>query len=125
MTTPTGPAAGVHLPWAGVPAAVRAWAAEVGGGDPRGVRDLAGGFSPGATAVLECAGGDVFVKAVGAALNPESPDIHRREMVVSAALPRSPRFPRSLLPTTTATGWRSRSRPSTAARHDIRGSVTS
>ncbi|MGA2931054.1 MAG: phosphotransferase [Acidimicrobiales bacterium] len=96
MTTPTGPAAGVHLPWAGVPAAVRAWAAEVGGGDPRGVRDLAGGFSPGATAVLECAGGDVFVKAVGAALNPESPDIHRREMVVSAALPRSPRFPRLL-----------------------------
>ena len=52
MTTPTGPAAGVHLPWAEVPAAVRAWAAGVGGGAPEAVRDLAGGFSPGATAVL-------------------------------------------------------------------------
>jgi hypothetical protein len=96
VTTPTGPAAGVHLPWAEVPAAVRAWAAEVGGGAPRGVRDLQGGFSPGATTVLECPGGDVFVKAVGAALNPESPEMHRREAVVSAALPRSPRFPRLL-----------------------------
>ena len=35
VTAPTGPAAGVHLPWAGVPGAVRAWAAEVGGGAPR------------------------------------------------------------------------------------------
>jgi hypothetical protein len=89
VTTPTGPAAGVHLPWARVPAAVRAWAAEVGGGAPRAVRDLAGGFSPGATAVLECAGGHIFVKAVGSELNPDSPALHRREAVVSAALPRS------------------------------------
>jgi len=96
VTTPTGPAAGVHLPWAEVPAAVRAWAAEVGGGAPRAVRDLTGGFSPGATAVLECPGGDVFVKAVGTALNPDSPALHRREVMVSAALPRSPRVPRLL-----------------------------
>ena len=96
MTTPTGPAAGVHLPWAGVPAAVKAWAAGIGGGAPDAVRDVAGGFSPGATAVLECAGRDVFVKAVGAELNPDSPDMHRREVVVSAALPRSPRLPRLL-----------------------------
>ena len=96
MTTPAGPAAGVHLPWAEVPAAVRTWAAEVGGGAPRVVRDLTGGFSPGATSVLECAGGAIFVKAVGADLNPESPHMHRREAVVSAALPRSPRFPRLL-----------------------------
>ena len=96
MTAPTGPAAGVHLPWAQVPAAVKEWAAGVGGGAPEAVRDVAGGFSPGATAVLECAGGDVFVKAVGAGLNPDSPDIHRREVVVSAALPRSPRVPHLL-----------------------------
>ena len=38
----------------------------------------------------------MFVKAVGAELNPESPDLHRREAVVSAALPPSPRFPRLL-----------------------------
>ena len=68
----------------------------MGGGAPGAVRDLAGGFSPGATAVLECAGRAVFVKAVGAELNPDSPSLHRREAVVSAALPDSPRFPRLL-----------------------------
>ena len=36
------------------------------------------------------------MKAVGAELNPESPELHRREAVVSAALPASPRFPRLL-----------------------------
>ena len=96
MTTPTGPAAGVHLPWAEVPEAVRTWASRVGGGVARSTRDLSGGFSPGATTVLDCPGGAIFVKAVGAALNAESPEFHRREAVVSAALPRSAEFPRLL-----------------------------
>jgi serine/threonine protein kinase len=96
VTLPTGPAAGVHLPWAEVPEAIRTWAAGFGGGPPKRVRDLAGGFSPGATSVLEWPGRAVFVKAVGAALNPESPDFHRREAVVSAALPPAPEFPRLL-----------------------------
>jgi len=96
VTTPTGPAAGVHLPWAGVPAAVQEWAAGVADGAPHAVRDVAGGFSPGATAVLECAGRAVFVKAVGAELNPDWPSMNRTEAVVSAALPVSPRFPRLL-----------------------------
>ena len=61
------------------------------------MRDLAGGFSPGATAVLEWPDRAVFVKAVGAELNPDSPELHRREAVVSAALPRvAPQFPRLL-----------------------------
>ena len=96
MTTPTGPAAGVHLPWAEVPAAVRTWAARVGGGQPGSARDVPGGFSPGATTVLDGPGGAIFVKAVGSALNPESPDLHRREAVVSASLPAGPEFPRLL-----------------------------
>jgi Phosphotransferase enzyme family len=96
VTPPAGPAAGVHLPWAEVPAAVRAWAAGVGGGPPGDVRDLAGGFSPGATAVLGCPRATIFVKAVGAALNPESPAFHRREAVISAALPEIPEVPRLL-----------------------------
>jgi len=96
VTSPTAPAAGVHLPWAQVPGAVQAWAARVGGGAPAAVRDRAGGFSPGATAVLECPGRAIFVKAVGTALNPESPGFHRREAVVSAALPAAPQFPRLL-----------------------------
>ena len=75
---------------------MRAWAAGVGGGVPRSTRDLSGGFSPGATTVLDCPGGAIFVKAVGAALNAESPEFHRREAVVSAALPPAPEFPRLL-----------------------------
>jgi hypothetical protein len=98
VTTPTAPAAGVHLPWARVPAAVRDWAAGLGpgAGEPLGLRDLAGGFSPGATTVLEWPERSIFVKAVGSELNPDSPDFHRREIVISSALPRSPRFPRLL-----------------------------
>jgi Phosphotransferase enzyme family len=96
VTGPTGPAAGVHLPWAEVPGAVRTWAGRVGGGAPASIRDVPGGFSPGATTVLDCPRGAIFVKAVGAGLNPESPDFHRREAVVSASLPSAPEFPRLL-----------------------------
>jgi hypothetical protein len=60
------------------------------------VRDVVGGFSPGATSILEWAGRSVFVKAVGLELNPDSPGLHRREIVISSALPRSARFPRLL-----------------------------
>ncbi len=89
----TAPAAGVHLPWAEVPEAIQTWAAHVGGGAPAVVRDLQGGFSPGAAARLECPGRTLFVKAVGAVLNPDSPLMHRREAEVSAALPHSGFFP--------------------------------
>ena len=40
--------------------------------------------------------GAIFVKAVGAALNADSPELHRREAVVSAALPRVPQVPQLL-----------------------------
>jgi hypothetical protein len=94
VTASTGPAAGVHLAWADVPVPVKTWAAGLGGGAPEAVRDLAGGFSPGATSILEWPDRALFVKAVGSALNPDSPGMHRREAVVSAALPRSSRLPR-------------------------------
>jgi hypothetical protein len=100
VTTPAGPAAGVHLPWSEVPGVVQEWAAGVAGAGaadgPRAVRDLQGGFSPGATSVLEWPERTIFVKAVGPELNPESPGMHRREAVVSAALPRSSRVPNFL-----------------------------
>ena len=48
VTAPTAPAAGVHLPWARVPGAVRAWAARLGGGGRRRrYATCSGGFSPG------------------------------------------------------------------------------
>jgi hypothetical protein len=97
VTAPTGPAAGVHLPWAQVPAAIRSWAARCGGGGPPvSVRDLQGGFSPGATSLLEWPERAVFVKAVGPQLNPESPAMYRREARISAVLPPSPCYPRLL-----------------------------
>ena len=77
---------------------MRSWAAGVGGsgGPPEIVRDPPGGFSPGATSILEWPDRAIFVKAVGAELNPESPFMHRREALISAALPRSCHFPRLL-----------------------------
>ena len=106
MTQPVAPAAGVHLPWAQVPEAVRSWAADVGGAGeaPVAIRDLPGGFSPGATTVLEWTGRAVFVKAVGPELNAESPSMHRREAVVSAALPSTPRPTGTPRPSISGTG---------------------
>jgi Ser/Thr protein kinase RdoA (MazF antagonist) len=47
-----------------------------------------GGFSPGtADRVRTSDGRRAFVKAVGTALNPQSPAMHRREAMVTAALP--------------------------------------
>ncbi len=90
---PAGRHAGVHLPWADAPEPVRAWGTSLG--TVVGVRDAEGGFSPGCCSVLELDDGrSVFVKAVGTELNPDSPDIHRREAVVTAALPRSAQLPR-------------------------------
>jgi hypothetical protein len=95
MTDPPAPfAAGVHLPWVGVPDDVQRWASGVCGGPPLEVRDLPGGFSPGAAARLVLPDRpDIFIKAVGASLNPDSPHLHRREAIVSAALPASPLWP--------------------------------
>jgi hypothetical protein len=87
-------AAGVHLAWADVPERVQNWAARLGGGPPRAVVDLQGGFSPGATSRLSFEGGDLFMKAVGLSLNPESPGLHRREARISAQLPDAAVFPR-------------------------------
>jgi aminoglycoside phosphotransferase (APT) family kinase protein len=95
--TGTGPAAGVHLPWSQVPEAVQAWTARLAGEKRAApaVRDLSGGFSPGATSILEWPNGrSLFVKAVGSSLNTESPNMHRREVVVSRSLPHGPQFPR-------------------------------
>ena len=76
VTAPTGPAAGVHLPWAEVPER----GADVGGRRrwrraPTRPATLPAGSRRGRPRVLDCPGGAIFVKAVGAALNPESPEL--------------------------------------------------
>jgi hypothetical protein len=87
-------AAGVHLPWSEVPEEVRHWVGGVVGSPIVDATDMAGGFSPGCCTLLHFEDGQsVFVKAVGEALNPISPGMHRREGKIAPALPRSARLP--------------------------------
>jgi aminoglycoside phosphotransferase (APT) family kinase protein len=77
-----------RLPWAQVPAPLRAAAEQRLGGAVTAAVTQPGGFSPGAAARLELAGGGrAFAKAVGPELNPDSPGIYRAEARIAAALP--------------------------------------
>jgi aminoglycoside phosphotransferase (APT) family kinase protein len=54
----------------------------------------AGGFSPGVAATLTLANGDrAFLKAACSEPNPITPDIHRQEVVIAAAMPRGAPVP--------------------------------
>lgn len=88
---------GNRVAWADVPAHVRTGVEGLLGSVVVEARSQPGGFSPGsADRVLLADGRRAFVKAVGAALNPDSPDLHRREASVAARLPRSRVVPRLL-----------------------------
>jgi aminoglycoside phosphotransferase (APT) family kinase protein len=80
-----------------LPAAVRAWAEEALGSPVGAWTSEPGGFSPGVAARVTCADGTrAFVKAVSAEVNSISPDMHRTEATVTAALPRRLGSPRLL-----------------------------
>lgn len=82
------PAAGVRMPWEVLPGRLQALVAEWLGAEVVAAESQTGGFSPGpAVRVLGANGARLFVKAVGAELNPDSPRMHRREARVAAALP--------------------------------------
>lgn len=91
MHSPAGPAtfaAGVRLPFADVPAEVRAWVERVLGGTITRVDDKTGGFSPGVAAVVDTdRGARGFVKAVGTSINAEAVRFHRAEIAVMFRLP--------------------------------------
>jgi hypothetical protein len=77
-----------RLPWEQVPAPLRAAAEQRLGAAVTAARTQPGGYSPGAAARLELAGGGrAFAKAVGPELNPDSPGIYRAEARIAAALP--------------------------------------
>jgi Phosphotransferase enzyme family len=77
-----------RLPWAQVPAPLRAAAERRLGGAVTAARTQPGGYSPGAAARLELdSGRRAFAKAVGPELNPDSPGIYRAEARIAAALP--------------------------------------
>jgi hypothetical protein len=76
-------AVGVRLPYDGVPAPVRAWVEDTLGSPVVDMVEQVGGMSPGCATRLTCADGTrAFLKAVGAALNPDTPGLFRREVGV-------------------------------------------
>lgn len=76
-------AVGVRLGYAAVPAAVRAWVDEALGSPVVATIEQVGGMSPGCATRVTCADGTrAFVKAVGHALNPDTPGLFRREIGV-------------------------------------------
>ncbi|WP_433617345.1 phosphotransferase family protein [Dactylosporangium sp. CA-139114] len=81
-------ASGVRIGWADLPGGVRAAVEAILGEPVASAVSQAGGFSPGtADRVVTATGRRAFVKAVGAALNPDSPALHRAEAAVVAQLP--------------------------------------
>lgn len=81
-------AEGVRLAWHDLPRIVRAAVEDIVGWPVAEATTQRGGFSPGAAARIRSADGRrAFVKAVSSTQNPDSPDIHRREARVAAALP--------------------------------------
>ena len=82
------PAGSPRLPYPDLPAVLRADVEAALGSAVTTVTGCTGGFSPGTAAVLTCADGtQAFVKAVGTPLNPDTPELHRTEARVAAALP--------------------------------------
>jgi hypothetical protein len=85
---------GPRLAYESLPERVRDWVEASLGGPVVTARTQTGGFSPGVAArVRTDAGATGFVKAVGTALNPDTPDFLRAEITVLDALPNSPLRP--------------------------------
>ena len=77
-----------RIGWADLPARVRGGVEQLLGSAVVGATGQHGGFSPGsADRVRTSTGRRAFVKAVSSGLNEHSPDIHRKEAAIAAALP--------------------------------------
>jgi hypothetical protein len=86
---------GVRTSWDAVPAPIRERVEDVVGARIRTATNVDGGFSPGPAARCELSDGrSVFVKAAGLALNPITPEMHRREAAVLATMPTDVPAPR-------------------------------
>ena len=89
------PASGVRVDWEGLPSRLQVAVENWLGSPVVEARTQPGGFSPGVAARLRTADGRrVFLKATGAELNPDAPEIHRREARIVLALPESAPVPR-------------------------------
>lgn len=96
----------MRAPWTAVPEHLRARVLDIlGGGEVVEAVSQTGGFSPGPAVRLRTSTGRrAFVKAVSAATNPDSPDMHRREAAYSAQMPEHAPVPR-LLGALDEDGW--------------------
>lgn len=87
----------VRLTWDELPPSVRRGIEEAVGGRVVEASSRRGGYSPSLAASCRLdVGRQVFVKAVSPEQNPEAPDILRREVAVTAALPEDAPAPRLL-----------------------------
>ncbi|RZT27240.1 phosphotransferase family enzyme [Kribbella sp. VKM Ac-2569] len=87
-------AAGVRLPFEKLPAAVRAWVERSLGSVVVSAVTQQGGFSPGVAARLVTASGRrAFVKTVGTALNPKTPELFRQEITATQGIGTVPMAP--------------------------------
>lgn len=98
MSSSKPPAAeGIRVHWDQLPLAVRLAIEQRIGGHVMQAITQPGGFSPGLAARLRTADGRTcFVKAMSVQANPDTPDLHRREAAVVAALPPEAPVPRLL-----------------------------
>jgi Ser/Thr protein kinase RdoA (MazF antagonist) len=88
---------GVRLGWAQLPEHVRGWVEDALGSPVVSAVSQPGGFSPGtADRVRTTDGSRAFVKAVSPEQNPQSPDLHRREVQVLRTLAGVPEVPQLL-----------------------------
>jgi aminoglycoside phosphotransferase (APT) family kinase protein len=89
------PAQGERLAWERLPWEVRAAIEQRLGAPVARAVTRPGGFSPGLAARFELEDGRrVFAKAVGPEPNPDSPEFHRQEVAIAAALPPETPAPR-------------------------------
>jgi aminoglycoside phosphotransferase (APT) family kinase protein len=89
--------AGVRIGWAELPTEVRSGVEEILGGAVVEAVSQVGGFSPGtADRVRTSDGRRGFVKAVSATQNERTPDMHRREAMVTGLLPADAPAPKLL-----------------------------
>lgn len=96
MTSPLA-SGGNRLRWEQLPARLRQAVEAGAGARVRSATSQSGGFSPGVASVLRLADErSVFLKAVNAARNPDSPGMHRQEVRVLTALPEGTPVPQLL-----------------------------
>lgn len=98
MDERVGPEAkGERLAWEELPESVRQALEDHFGARVERAETQVGGFSPGAASRLALSDGQrIFVKAVGSHPNTRSPNIHRSEARIAAALPEATPSPRLL-----------------------------